>query len=111
MNMNLGEVSLIISVLAIVFTTITSYLTYRNSSKQKRYYELKNKYVKKVEELLTVYKDVKSLIQIEAELCDQADVTKKKARAKYQISNVGPKYVDGRITDLEKELRQLNSLG
>ena len=110
MNLNLGEVSLVISVLAIVFTSITSYLTYRNSSKQKRYYELKNRYVKKTEELLTVYKDVKCLIQIEAELCNQANVTKNKARANYQINNVGPKYVDGKITDLEKELRQISSL-
>ncbi len=42
MNYGLAEISVIISVLAMISTPILSYLTYRNSCKQKKYDTLKN---------------------------------------------------------------------
>lgn len=64
MDYGLAEISLIISVLAIILSAIMSYLTYRNSCKQKKYDALKNQYQNRINELITIYQDVNSLINI-----------------------------------------------
>ena len=108
MNYGLAEISLIISVLAMISTAILSYLTYRNSCKQKEYDTLKNKYQNRINELITLYQDVNSLINIQDNLCQQANVSKIKARQGYIISDYcGPKHIEKRIKQLKEQLGKL----
>lgn len=109
-NILLNEnISLIISIVLFVGSVVIAFcLGYMPRIRKAELEKTKDSLKKRNIELVSLYKDVFQLIQVEAFLCDEAGISKQKARQGFTISEkCGKKYIENRIAKLEEDLQNI----
>lgn len=87
MNLLFTNLSLIISFILFAASLIIAYaFGYQPRVRKETLEKLEKTIMIKNKELLALYKDIQALIQIEASLCEESDISKQKAREGFSIS-------------------------
>ena len=96
-------VGIIITAILFVASLAIAYaFGYKPHIKQEELDELQKRIEKKDTELLALYRDIHSLIQIESNLCNDLNISKTKARDGFTISHrCEPQRINKRIAELE----------
>lgn len=96
-------ISIIITTILFVASLAIAYaFGYKPHIKQEKLDELQKRINNKDTELLALYRDIQTFIQIESNLCEELDISKTKARDGFTISHrCEPQRIKKRIVELE----------
>lgn len=105
-KLTVENISLLISALFFIGSVVVSFcMGYVPRTRKEELEKLRLKLKQKNFELVSVYKDVYQLLQVESFLLEDAGISKQDARKGFTIRRVcHKKYVEDRIVELEEEL-------